>query len=356
MFSDIRKRSKKAGMPPGTLIYTGTNKETAPSITVVNYSATAYYEQTGADLEHCLPPETPPDSTTWINIDGLNNLELIKEMAKRYDLHPLTVEDILNIEQRSKIEEFENYIFITLKVLHWHVKKNTYVAKELSLIIGDHFILTFQDGPSTLFDGIRERLKNSLQQNLRKQMGDYLAYRIIDSVIDQYFLVLEALGDQIESVEEAIVANPTKEIERKLYHLKRQTLLLRKIIWPIREVVNHLSKIEGKLISPFTHIYLRDVYDHTAQALDSVEFFREMLSNMLDIYLSSITNRMNEIMKVLTIITTTFIPATFIASVYGTNFTNIPGLHWQWGFYTALASMICIIIGMLAYFRRRGWW
>lgn len=356
MFSGARKRSKKTGQPPGTLIYTGNKKKISPRVSVLTFSATECYEKSGSLLSECLPTQTAADTITWINVQGLTNPALIDEITKQYNLHPLTVEDILSVEQRSKVEEFEHYLFITLKMLFWNDEKRVFTIKELSIVIGSNFILTFQEDEFNFFDNIHERIKHSPHQGLRKQRSDYLAYRFIDLVVDYYFLVLEGIGDQIEKVEDLIIANPTKQTMKNLYRLKRQMLLLRKIIWPIREVINHLLKIEGSIIARETHIYFRDVYDHAVQAIDTIETFRDMLSNMLDIYLSNLTNRMNEIMKVLTIITTTFIPVTFIASIYGMNFEYMPELRWKWGYPIVLFIMLCVILSMAYFFRRKKWW
>ncbi len=355
MFSGVRKRSRMAGQPPGTLIYTGNKKSVVPQVRVTMLAGDQFYDQSGPRLQDCLPAKMPEGAVTWIDVTGLNDINLMKEIAEHYHLHPLTVEDILNVEQRSKVEEFDDYLFLTLKVLRWKANKKTFSVEELSIVIGTNFVLSFQEEPSTLFDPIRERLSHGAQ-GLRKQSSDYLAYRLIDNVVDQYFLVLEGLGDQIEKVEDLIIASPTKNSARALYRIKRKMLILRKIIWPIREVINHLLKLDEKIISPFTQVYLRDVYDHTVQAIDTVETFRDMLSNMLDIYLSSLTNRLNEIMKVLTIITTTFIPVTFIASIYGMNFKYMPELSWKWSYPVVLCVMLCVIIIMAYYFHRKKWW
>lgn len=356
MFSEIRKRSHKAGQPPGTPIYTGDAKTVMTHITVVAYTADEYYEKTGPSLVECLPSLKTKPVVTWVNVEGLNDVKLIEEIAKQYNLHPLTVEDILNVGQRSKIDEFDDYLFITLKTLQWDAAKKNFSMAELSLVVGADFLLSFQEQPSVIFDNIRERLRTIPQQIMRKQGTDYLAYRLMDIVVDQYFLVLEALGDQIEILEDSIITNPTREKARALYRLKNSILILRKAIWPIREVVNQLVKVPDKIIAPATQVYFRDLYDHTVQAIEGIETFREILSNMLDIYLSSLTNRMNEIMKVLTVIATIFIPVTFIASIFGMNFKYMPELQWKWGYPAVLGLMFCVIAGMIYYFKRKKWW
>lgn len=354
MFSEIHSRVKKAGQPPGTPVYTGEKNNTLPHVTVITYTPTDFHENHGHQLDEAwLTPKTA--GITWVNVENLQDVALIEQLAKQYNLHPLTVEDILNVQQRPKVEEFDNYIFITLKKLIWHAKSHTFSIKQVSLVVGKDFILSLQECETALFTAIQQKLCNSISQRLREQGTDYLAYRLIDATIDQYFFVLEGLGNQIETVEERIIAAPTPENSRTLYQLKRQMLQLRKAIWPMREAISHLLQADNNIINSFTRVYLRDVYDHAVQAIDTVENFRDMLSSMLDVYLSSLTNRMNEIMKVLTIISTFFIPMTFIASIYGMNFDSMPELHWRWGYPTVLCVMALIGGLMLSYFRRKKW-
>lgn len=352
MFKDIKHRVKKSGLPPGTALYTGDIKQDT-QIEAAIYNAETIQEVSGKNLD-CLPKDIPQDQLTWINLEGLYNEEPVKELAGRYNLHPLTVEDILNVSQRSKVEEFDDYLFITLKMLHWKNTEKDFQIDQLSIVLGKNFLLTFQEQPTDLFDDIRKRLLTPKQQ-LRQQGCDYLAYRLIDTVIDNYFVVLENMGDKIEALEELIIQSPNPKNSRTIYQLKQQMLLLRKSIWPMRETISHLLQLEESRISPNTRLYLRDVYDHTIQALDTLETFRDMLANILDVYLSTLTNRMNEIMKVLTIISTIFIPMTFIASIFGMNFKYMPGLHWQWGYPAALTVMGLIAVGMLRFFRRKKW-
>jgi magnesium transporter len=354
MFREVRKRARKAGQPPGTLVYTGDRKVTIPTITIINYNADAFHEQKGTDLDTDFLSENKT-GTTWINVEGLQDIELIKKIADHYQLHPLTIEDILNNDQRPKVEEFENYIYITTKMLKWSGKTKNFRIEEFSIIIGKNYILTFQDCKTPLFDDLHERLRSTTKQRLREQGSDYLAYRLIDTIVDHYFIVLEILGNQIEKIEEKIITAPTPQNARTIYRLKHKLLILRKSIWPMREVISHLLQISQDTISSFTHVYLRDVYDHAVQAIDTLETFRDMLSNILDIYLSSLTARMNEIMKVLTMIATVFIPITFLASVFGMNFDNMPELHWHYGYYIVLGIMLIVAVWMIFYFKRKKW-
>lgn len=355
MFREVKKRAFKAGHPPGSLLYTGKEQTKPTSITVVTFNPQTSEEITANSWEECLPLIEKNDGMSWVNIEGLQDISVIEKVAKQFHLHSLTVEDILNVEQRPKVEEFDGYIYITVKVLDWRSKSSTFSVKQLSIVLGKNFILSFHEVDTTRFDDIRKRLHNSTNQRLREQGCDYLAYRLIDSIVDEYFLVLETLGEKIETLEEAIVDEPTPQNARTIYRLKRKMLFLRKIIWPMREAISHLMHEENDLISRYTQLYLRDVYDHAVQAIDTLETFRDMLSNMIDMYLSSMTSRMNEIMKTLTIITTIFIPITSIASIYGMNFTFMPGLHWYWGYAVTLGIMGLTALSMLLYYKEKGW-
>lgn len=353
MFSEVRNRAKKAGSPPGVAKYMG-DKKSSPVITYTVYSPTTFQEKSHATLEDCFA-ETKEDDIKWINVEGISDVGLMKELTGHFDIHPLTLEDILNVEQRPKVEEFENYIFVTLKVLMWHEKDETFLTQQVSIILGERYILSFHELDTTLFDTIRDKMRSSANQNMRKHGPDYLMYRLIDTIVDEYFVVMEGVSDKIENIEEEIVENPTAVQASNIYQLKRQILLLRKSVWPMREAISHLMHAENELVSKFTLIYIRDVYDHTVQAIDTLETFRDMLTGMLDMYLTSLTNRMNEIMKTLTIITTIFIPITAIASVYGMNFDHMPGTQWTFGYPIVILVMITIAILMMIYFRRKKW-
>ncbi len=352
MFSEINARVKKAGQAPGTALYTG-NKLNPSQITVTHYSLQDVSETTIKSYDESVL--TPKEGVTWINVEGLSDVALIQQIANQFKLHPLTIEDILNVQQRPKVEEFDNYLFLTLKMLSWNATKLTFSIEQHSFVLGQNYIISFQESHSPIYEALRGRLKSITAQRLRQQGPDYLLYRFIDVVTDQYFVVLEALGEQIEKIEEKIISSPSQQDTRVLYRLKRQMLMLRKAIWPMREVINHLSQAEETQITSFTRVYLRDAYDHIVQAIDTIETFRDMLAGLLDTYLSSLTNRMNEVMKTLTIIATIFIPITFIASVYGMNFIDMPELHYKLGYPIVLGVMLVVAIIMLIYFRRKKW-
>lgn len=358
MFSDIEKRVKKAGQAPGTAVYTGTQKNKPSVLTITTFDTAHCQVVQNAQINQIPQEDNTADRICWINVDGLSDETTVKAVAAQFAIHPLTIEDILNVEQRPKVDEFENYIFVTLKILHWEKKKpqpSQFSIEQVSIVFGKNFVLSFLESRTNIFDAIVTKLQNTHTQRLRQQSADYLAYRLIDAIVDQYFFVLEGLGEQIETVESRIITSPSSQNARTIYRLKRQILLLRKAVWPVREGINHLLYVEDTLISPVTRVYLRDVYDHAMQAIDTVETFRDMLSSMLDMYLSGLTIRMNEIMKTLTIITTIFIPITALASIYGMNLPNIPFMQSPWGFRIVAMLMLASVVFMIIYFRKKKW-
>jgi magnesium transporter len=293
-------------------------------------------------------------TVTWINIDGIHQVEIIEKIGTYFGIHSLILEDIMNTGQRPKMEDFEDYIFVVVKMIYYDEKDNEIKAEQVSLLLGSNFVISFQEKEGDVFDPIRERIRKA-KGRITKMKADYLAYALVDTIVDHYFMVLEKLGEKIEGMEEELVTNPTPETLQTIHTLKRELIFLRKSVWPLREVISVLERGESSLIDESTGIYLRDVYDHTIQVIDTIETFRDMVSGMLDIYLSSISNRMNEVMKVLTIMATIFIPLTFIAGVYGMNFKYIPELEWHWGYPVILFVMVAIGILMVIYFRRKKW-
>lgn len=349
----IKKRSTKTGLPPGALIHIGEKKAEKIKISFLDYDEIQIEEKEVKTIEECFPIKDKP-TITWINIDGLHQVDIIEKIGKNFDFHPLLLEDILNTEQRPKIEDFETYIYVVLKMLNYDEKTNELNSEQVSIIFGQNFVISFQEKEMDVFNPMREIIRTG-KGRIRKMGADYLAYGLIDAIVDGYFLILEKLGENIEEVEETMVANPSPETLRAIHTLKRRMISLRKSVWPLREVVSALERSESVLIHDQTQIYLKDVYDHTIQVIDTVETYRDVLSGMLDIYLSSISNKMNEIMKVLTIIATIFIPLTFIAGVYGMNFEFMPELKWRWGYPAIWFVMITVSISMMLYFRKKKW-
>ncbi|NVM26400.1 MAG: magnesium/cobalt transporter CorA [Desulfobacterales bacterium] len=308
MLKLFRRGYKKVGLPPGTLVQIEEKKAEKAKITVIDYDEAQFQEKEVEAVEECFPFKDRP-TVTWINIDGIHQVEVIEKIGTHFGTHPLILEDIMNTGQRPKMEDFENYIFVVVKMIYYDDKDNEIRAEQLSVILGSDFVISFQEKEGDVFDPVRERIRNG-KGRIRKMKTDYLAYALVDTIVDHYFVVLEKLGEKIEDMEEELVTNPTPETLQTIHTLKRELIFLRKSVWPLREVISVLERGESSLINESTGIYLRDVYDHTIQVIDTIETFRDMVSGMLDIYLSSISNKMNEVMKVLTIIATIFIPLT----------------------------------------------
>ncbi len=350
----IKKRSTKAGLPPGALVHIGERKVEKTEIRILDYDEEHLQEVEIETVDECLPFKDKP-TVTWINVEGIHEVEVLERFGDCFGLHPLTVEDVLNTDQRPKVEDFGEYIYIVLRMISYNDDRDEIVTEQTSLILGPNFVISFQEGPGgDVFDPVRERIRTG-KGRMRKLGPDYLAYSLVDSIVDNYFTVLERLGENIEFLEDELVTNPRPETLQTIHDLRREMIFLRKSVWPMREVISALERGESSLIQDSTRIYLRDVYDHTIQVIDAVETLRDMLSGMLDIYLSSISNRMNEVMKVLTIIATIFIPLTLIAGIYGMNFQYMPELGWRWGYPLVWVAMIVIGGLMLLYFRRKKW-
>jgi magnesium transporter len=349
----IKKSSKKAGLPPGTLIHIGEKLTEKTSVAVVEYDEQGFQEKELQAFEACYL--FPPGAViTWVNVVGIQQVEVLEKLGNCFTIHPLALEDILNTEQRPKIEDYGEDLFIVVKLISYNEKKDEVEAEQISLILRPHAILSFQEKEGDDFAAVKERLRAG-KGRLRKMGADYLAYTLLDIVVDQYFGVLEKLGERIEVLEGRLLGDPGAATLQKIQNLKREMLLLRKWIWPLREIISSLERGDFPGIQENTRIYLRDVYDHTIQVMDSIEIYRDMLSGMLDIYLSSLNNRMNAVMKVLTIIATIFMPLTFLAGVYGMNFKHMPELEWPWGYPLILAVMALVAILMLTLFRRKKW-
>jgi magnesium transporter len=344
---------EKVGLPPGTLVHVGERKTEKVKMTVIDYDQKNFEEREARKIEECFPFRDKP-TVTWINIDGLQEVKIVERIGAHFGIHPLVLEDILHTGQRPKAEDLGDYLFIVLKMVYHDENEDEITGEQVSLILGPNYIISFQEREGDIFNQIRERIRNA-KGRVRKMGSDYLAYALLDAIVDHYFVVLEKLGETIESLEEELVTNPTPETLHTMHKLKSTMIFLRKSVWPLREVIAALERGESPLIEKSTEIYLRDVYDHTIQVVETIETFRDMVSGMLDIYLSSVSNRMNEVMKVLTIIATIFIPLTFIAGIYGMNFKFMPELEWHWGYPAALVIMLILVAFMVMYFRKKRW-
>lgn len=345
------KRSKKAGLPPGSMIHIGSKKTEKVKITVISYNGKKFTEKEVKNAKDCLKYRKK-DSVTWININGIHKTEIISEIGKCFNLHPLLLEDIVNTDQRPKREDYGDYMFVVVKMLYYNEKGIN--AEQMSIVLGPDYVISFQESEDDVFDAIRDRLRSG-KGKTRELGADFLVYSLLDAIVDNYFGILEKTGEMIESVEEALTRDPGPKTLSKTHALRREMIFLRKSVWPLREVISGLLRSESKLISKNTDLYLRDVYDHTIQVIDTIETSRDMLSGMTDLYLSSVSNKLNEIMKILTIIGTIFIPLTFITGLYGMNFRYMPELEWEWGYPIALFAMAVVSVIMLVYFRKKRW-
>ena len=349
----IKRQLKKAGASPGMLVHIGEQRVDETRITLIDYDEAHLQERMLDGIEEAFPLKDLP-TVTWINIDGLHEVDTIEKVGQHFNIHHLVLEDILNTGQRPKTEEFEDVIFVVLKMLHYHKDAEKITSEQFSLVLGSNFLITFQEIQGDVFKTVRERIRIP-KTRIRNAGCDYLAYALIDAIVDYYFVILEALGDKIENIEIQLLDNPTRDTLEIIHEMKREMIYLRKQIWPIREIINSLVKSESSLIQEQMHIYFRDVYDHTIQIIDTIESYRDILGGMLDIYLSTLSNKMNEVMKVLTIIATIFIPITFIAGVYGMNFKFMPELEWRWGYVMAWAIIVVVAGIMIGFFKKKQW-
>lgn len=351
----LKKRSSKAGLPPGSLVHIGERKRAAMSIALFDYDGEHCENLRAATIEQCRV-EPGRAGVKWVDIEGLHDSQSLEKIGAQFGLHPLVLEDILNTDQRPKLEDYGDYLYIVLRMLSNGHAGGEIASEQVSIILGPNFVLSIQEGAEgDAFEPLRHRLRAAKGQ-IRKLGADFLAYALLDAVVDNYFGILEKLGDNIEALEENLIGNPGPETLQQIHDLKREMIYLRKSVWPLREVVAAMQRRDTPLICPATEYYLRDVYDHTVQVIDTIETFRDMLSGMLDIYLSSVSNRMNAVMKVLTVIATIFMPLTWIAGIYGMNFKHMPELDWEWGYLGAWLMMLGVAAGMVVYFKVKKWW
>ncbi|MCJ7775678.1 MAG: magnesium/cobalt transporter CorA [Desulfobulbaceae bacterium] len=346
-----KRSSKKAGLSPGTLVHIGEKKTEEVNISMIDYDESQIQEKGAATVGECLPFKEKP-TVTWVNVTGIHDVTVIEEFGEAFNIHPLLLEDIVHPDQRPKLEDYDDYLFLVLRMLRYDEAKEELQSEQVSLILGPNFVITFQEREGDVFDAVRARIRNG-KGKIRKMGCDYLTYALIDSVVDNYFLVFEKYGEKIEVLQEEVLSQPTPETLQMIQRTKRDMIFLRKSVWPLREAINALQRGESSLVTDNVNIYLRDVYDHTIQVIETIETFRDMLSGTLDVYLSSVSNKMNEVMKVLTIIATIFMPMTFITGIYGMNFKYMPELEWHWGYPLTLGIMLLLVVIMLLWFRRK---
>lgn len=348
----IKNPRRKVGLPPGTLVFTGDQKVEEIRLTVFNHDGGVLQEEMVATPEAAFP-YLDSQGLSWVNVDGLHDVEVIRTLGERVGLSTLLLEDILNTGHRPSIEELSNVLFISIKMLY-HDDARRLRVEQVSIVAGPTWVLSFQEVPGDVFEAVRKRLREN-GQRIYHRGAMYLAYVLLDVIVDHYFVMLEEISDAMEAVENAVLENPTPATQRRIRDLHRELVLIRKAAWPTRELFNRLERSESPLVTEELKPFLRDLYDHGVQVLDIIESLRDVLSGLRDLYQTTLDHRMNEIMKVLTIIGTIFIPLTFIAGIYGMNFDNMPELHATYGYPIALGVMVVLALGLLYYFRRKRW-
>ncbi len=345
-------RAHTAGLPPGTL---SIPEEWAAKakVSVIDFTEHSLNETVPEDLTR-LADYLTPNSVTWINVIGVRDVEAMHILGAAFNLHPLVLEDIVHTAQRPKLEDYQDFLYLFFKMIRVDSASGQILSEQVSLLLFDGVVISFQEREGDVFDAVRDRIRQS-KGRVRKLGADYLMYILLDAVVDHYFAVLENSSEQIESIEENLLGSPDSALLSQIHSMKKDFVFLRKAVWPLREALANLERLESPLIHGPTRLFLRDVYDHTIQVIDTIETCRDVLSGLLDIYLSVVSNRMNEVMKVLTIIATIFIPITFVAGIYGMNFESMPELKQPFGYPAALAVMAAIAMGMLLYFRKKDW-
>lgn len=348
-------RARKLGLEPGTVVYVGDKATESPiKLSLFEYNDVSIQESELKKITDCVH-EQEHQTVKWLNVDGVHNSQLIVEIGKKFNLHALLLEDVSNTQQRPKLEEYDSTLFLIVKMLSYNEQEKRIEVEQLSLVLGNNFLISFQeDKEGDILDPLRERLRVG-KQKIRKSGADYLLYCILDMIIDHYFVILEKLGEEMNELEESIITDTSYGLLRTIYRMKRDMISLRRNIWPMREMLSNLERSENELLTHATNIYFRDIYDHAIQAIETIEMYRDMLSGMLDIFLSSSSNHMNGIMKVLTTISTIFIPLTFIVGLYGMNFDYMPELHWKYGYLSVWILMGLSVLTMAVYFKRKKW-
>ena len=349
------RAAAKTGQAPGTIFYVGSNESNKPAtLSLIEYNENLFQETV---LDHMQSCDHKPDKDTvkWLNVDGVHDSKIVADVGEKFGLHPLLLEDVANTQQRPKIEEYDNLLFLVVKMLSYDSVKKSIEVEQVSLVLGTNFLISFQeDIEGDLFDNLRQQLRNN-KQKIKKSGPDYLLYLMLDIMIDHYFIMLEKIGEEMDDMEDLLISDNSRDILNDIYRLKRELIMLRKNIWPMREMLGLLERSEFELLSKSSHFYFRDIYDHAIQAIETIEMDRDMLSGMMEIYLTTASNRLNSIMKVLTTISTIFIPLTFIVGVYGMNFDFMPELHWKYGYYVIWGLMIGSVGLMVYYFKKKKW-
>ncbi|MGB5434257.1 MAG: magnesium/cobalt transporter CorA [Maribacter sp.] len=346
------KRHKKVGKAPGTITYMGHREAVETKVTIIEYNDDFHKTHFPGDIGQIVAHKDTP-TTSWVNIVGLSDESFIEKVGTHFGLNPLVLEDIVNTQQRPKIDEYEDYIFAVFKMLYVN-ENNELVGEHVALVLMRNCVLVFQELDDDVFKSVRDRI-NAKSGRIRTRDSDYLFFALLDSIIDNYFVVLENVSHKIETLEEEVYENPNREVAHNIQQLKKEVLKIRQWIYPVKELVGRLIDSENTLISKDTKLFLRDALDHSYEINESLQIYREMAMSLMEMYMSNMSNKMNEVMKVLTIMASIFIPLTFIAGIYGMNFDHMPELHWENGYYMVWGVMIALFIGMLFYFKRKHW-
>ncbi len=352
----ISKHIPKRGKPssiPGTVEYVGKERKEPVKLHIMDYNAIDFTEKDIATISESVTFKES-QTITWLNVTGVHDETIIHDIGEVFEIHPLVLEDIANTTQRPKMEDHDNYLFVVVKMGYLNEVLKEISLEQVSLLIGKDFVLSLQEKEGDILDSLRERIRTS-KGKIRRMGSDYLMYCILDTIVDNYFSILENIGEQIEGLEAELMLSADQQLLKRVYHLKHELAYLRRSIWPMREVVSILQRTDSNLVHQDTFIYLRDVYDHTVQVVETLETFREMSSGMLELYQSTVSNKMNEVMKVLTIFAAIFIPLTFAAGVYGMNFEFMPELKWKIGYPVWWSAIITLTLVMLWYFKRKRW-
>lgn len=348
----VRKPSQKPGLPPGTPVFVGEKKAHEVKITVFDFDEKGFDFVEAKSAKECFPFKDKP-TVSWINVEGLHEVAVIDELCSHFGIHPLTVEDILNTTQRPKFEVFDDYAFIVMKMIYFDEEALSLERDQVSIVLGPNFVLSFQERSAEAFDPVRARIKG--RGRIANYGTDYLAYALMDAMVDTYFNVLERIDEILEGLEEEVLTDPRRQTIENIHSLKRAIIQFRRMAWPLREVVNGFEKMENTLLRASTALYLRDLYDHAIQVVETLDAQRDISTGLLDAYLSGVSNRLNDVMKVLTIFASIFIPLTFVAGIYGMNFRYMPELEWKYGYFAALGAMAVIGLSLLAFFKRKNW-
>ena len=348
----LKSRKRKVGLPPGSVVFTGQTRSEAVDISLINYTESAYEEKKNTTVQESVSLQSLVP-VSWVNVNGIHDEQIIEQLGALIGLHPLVMEDLVHLDQRPKLEEYDGYLFIVFKMLHYDNDKGVRV-EQVSLVVSDSYVISFQEYAGDVLEPIRERIRKG-KGRIRKMGADYLGYALMDTVVDHYFLVVEKIGVRIEGIEAALFEQADKAVMQQISELRKDIILLKRTIWPLREISAEMQRLESTLFKKKTSVYLRDLYDHIIQVIDMLETMSDLLASLTDLYISAQSLRMNEVMKFLTMIGTIFIPLTFVAGIYGMNFAYMPELQSEYGYPLILLVMGLIGGGFLVYLKRRGW-